>query len=117
MSTANKGDGLCWRVRWSHGAHTKPLYSLFHVLHLTFHVVLLCSEKLDFIQQFTEVLLTNFGLFALHYGYLNTQRNLLRWNMHSHTFPLLCGWQCRSVHFGLNTYWVDCQKFAQTFMV
>lgn len=53
--------------------HTPTLYLLFHVLHLTLHVVLLCSEKLNFIQQFTEVLLANFGLFTLHYGYLCTQ--------------------------------------------
>lgn len=50
-------------------AHT-DLRSLFHVLHLTLHVVLLSSEKLDFIQQFAEVLLANFGLFTLHNGYL-----------------------------------------------
>lgn len=58
---------------WGHIAHTEPVYSLFHVLHLTLHVVLLCSEKLNFIQQFTEVLLANFGLLTLHYGYLNTR--------------------------------------------
>lgn len=45
-------------------------HSLFHVLHLTLHVVLLSSEKLNFIQQFAEVLLANFGLFTLHNGHL-----------------------------------------------
>lgn len=51
---------------------THVLYSLLHVLHLTLHVVLLCPEKLDFVQQLTEVLLTNFSLFTLHYGHLKT---------------------------------------------
>lgn len=45
-------------------------HSLFHVLHLTLHVVLLSSEKLNFIQQFAEVFLANFGLFTLYNGYL-----------------------------------------------
>lgn len=54
--------------------HTHNLYdSLFHVLHLALHVVLLGPEELDLIQQLAEVLLTDLGLLALHYGDLNTQ--------------------------------------------
>lgn len=48
-------------------------YSLFHVLHLTFHVILLCSQELDFIQQLAQVLLTDFCLLTLHQGNLRSQ--------------------------------------------
>lgn len=68
---------LSWKVEnlLDHGhtqTHTRAehRHSLFHVLHLTLHVVLLCSEKLNFVQQFAEVLLPNFGLLTLHNGYL-----------------------------------------------